>query len=69
MRTATFGLAVALSLGGSSGAVAVPAPQQSDEQICRSRADELKLGDKERDTFLRECVAGERLIHSEDPAK
>jgi hypothetical protein len=54
-------LASASIVGATVGAFAQDAPRESKEQVCQVRADELKMSGEMRDTYLRECLAGERL--------
>ncbi len=54
-------IAAALIAGATVGALALDASQESREQVCQTRADELKVTGEMRDTYMRECLAGERL--------
>ncbi len=51
----------AIVLGTASGVFAQEASKQSEEQVCHTRADELKMAADLRDAYMRECLAGERL--------
>ncbi|KNY19065.1 hypothetical protein AKJ13_29825 [Methylobacterium sp. ARG-1] len=54
-------IAGALIVGATVGALAQAAPQESEERVCQTRADELKITEEMRDTYMRECLAGERV--------
>ena len=54
-------IAAALVAGATVGALAQDASQESRERVCQTRADELKITGEMRDTYMRECLAGERL--------
>ena len=44
--------------------------QARDEAVCAAQADENRLASAHRETFLRECEAGEKLDRPKpDPAK
>ncbi len=61
MKFVPFVTAAALMLGASLNAMA--AEPTDAEQVCQARAAELKVTDGMRETYMRECVAGERLNH------
>lgn len=62
-------LSSAVVVGTAFGAFAQDAPKRSDEQVCQDRADELKMAANLRDTYIRECTAGERSNRSETERK
>jgi hypothetical protein len=62
-------MSVMLTLIASSAAAVQEAGQQREEQICQARADEQKIAANLRNTYIRECLAGERLNRSEAPVK
>lgn len=64
-----FVLSGAIVVGTAFGVFAQDAPRRSDEQVCQDRADELKLAANLRDTYMRECVAGERPDRSKTGQK
>ena len=51
----------AIVLGTASGVFAQGASKQSEEQVCHTSAEELKMTADLRDAYMRECLAGERL--------
>ena len=62
-------LALSLTLLGITGAFAQTAPidpaaSQPDLQQCNTEADRNKMNEGERETFLRECLAGKKLDNS-----
>ena len=62
-------LVLSLTLLGTAGALAQTAPidlpaSQQDMQRCNAEADRNNMNVGERDTFLRECVAGKKLDNS-----
>ncbi|MGH1570928.1 hypothetical protein ACRAWG_09920 [Methylobacterium sp. P31] len=59
----------ALIVGATVGALAQDAPQESKERVCQARADELKITGAMRDTYMRECLAGEHLERTKAKAK
>lgn len=67
MRVATLAIAVALTLGASLNVFA--AEQSREEQVCQARASEQNITETMRETFMRECLAGERLNHRNEPPK
>ena len=62
-------IAGTLIVGATVGAVAQDAPQESKERVCQARADELKITEELRDTYMRECLAGESLERSKAETK
>lgn len=62
-------IAGALVVGATVGALAQDAPQESRERVCQARADELKITGAMRDTYMRECLAGERLERTKPETK
>jgi hypothetical protein len=62
-------IAGALIVGATTGALAQDAPREGKEQVCQARADELKVTEEMRDTYMRECLAGERLERSKAETK
>ncbi len=67
MRVATLGIALTLTLGAP---LTVSAAEQSrEEQVCQARASEQNITETMRETFLRECMAGERLNKKNEPSK
>lgn len=65
MKTATLAIGATLMLGALLTVVA--AEQSRDEQVCQARASENKITDKMLETFMRECLAGERLNKASPP--
>ncbi|ACA18145.1 hypothetical protein M446_3766 [Methylobacterium sp. 4-46] len=68
---ALLALSLTLAAGAAAAEGATPtssSPEQWQRE-CASRADALKLGGGERDTYLRECVGGERLDSQPSPEK
>ncbi|AWN34621.1 hypothetical protein DK427_01775 [Methylobacterium radiodurans] len=59
MKFAPCVTAAALMLGASFGAMA--AEPADAEQVCQARATALSITDEMRETYMRECLAGERL--------
>lgn len=59
----------ALTAAAVVGALAHDAPQESQERVCQARADELKMTAEMRDTYMRECLAGERLERNKTETK
>lgn len=59
--------AAALMLGASLNAVA--AEPTEAEQVCRARAAELNVTEGMRETYMRECLAGERLSRKDASSK
>ena len=63
-------LALTLTLLGTTGAFAQTAPadppasQQDMQRQCNGEADRNNMNVGERDTFLRECMAGKKLDQS-----
>lgn len=71
-----FGLAgpalgLAMPAAAQAPAVAPPASGQAhDEAVCAAQADKNAFTGAHRETYLRECVAGEKLDRPKtDPAK
>ncbi len=69
MRVASLLITSALVLGTSFGAAAQDADAPSNEQVCRTRADALDMTPDLRETYMRECLAGQRLVHGDRTAK
>ena len=69
MRAAIITLSTLLGLGLGHEAAAQDGPQRSNEQVCQARADEQQITPDLRETYLRECLAGERLNQASAPAK
>jgi hypothetical protein len=66
MRPLPFVIAAALVLGPSLDAGAAEA--NSAEQVCQARAAELNITDAMRETYMRECLAGEQLNRKDAPS-
>lgn len=65
VRSRLFVLAGALLLSTLAGASAQgTSQQQSGQQVCQARADALNMTRELRNTYIRECLAGERLIQA-----
>lgn len=69
LKVKTLAVAAMLTLVATFEAVAQDAAQQREEQVCQARANEQKISNKLRNTYIRECLAGERLNRSEAPTK
>ncbi|GLS55280.1 hypothetical protein GCM10007886_34640 [Methylobacterium gregans] len=69
MRAASLLITSAFVLGTGFGAAAQNADPRSNEQVCRARAEALNMTPDLLATYMRECLAGQRLVQSERPAK
>lgn len=67
MRVVTLAIAVTLTLGTPLSALATE--QGREEQVCQARASEQNITETMRETFMRECMAGERLNKKNEPSK
>jgi len=53
----------------SAAAAQTPDSKRDGQQTCEARADALHITGGMRDTYMRECLAGERLSEPKPPAK
>lgn len=68
-RLTPLSLFIVVCIGSTLGVSAQVESKRSIEQICQARADETEISSDVRETFMRECLAGERLVRSKAERK